>query len=66
MDLIDQTNKLIKVRIEEFENKTRNKKDHYYSLSADIYFSYFNYSANTTYLMKVNDQLDSSKMNFRK
>ena len=29
MDLIDQTNKLIKVRIEELESKIRSKKDLY-------------------------------------
>ena len=32
MDLIDQTNKLIKVRIEELESKIRSKKDLYYIL----------------------------------
>ena len=32
MDLIDQTNKLIKVRIKELESKIRSKKDLYYIL----------------------------------
>ena len=32
MDLIDQINKLIKVRIEELESKIRSKKDLYYIL----------------------------------
>ena len=32
MDLIDQNNKLIKVRIEELESKIRSKKDLYYIL----------------------------------
>ena len=32
MDLIDQTNKLIKVRIEKLESKIRSKKDLYYIL----------------------------------
>ena len=32
MDLIDQSNKLIKVRIEELESKIRSKKDLYYIL----------------------------------
>ena len=32
MDLIDQTNKLIKVWIEELESKIRSKKDLYYIL----------------------------------
>ena len=32
MDLVDQTNKLIEVRIEELESKIRSKKDLYYIL----------------------------------
>ena len=32
MDLIDQNNKLVKVRIEELESKIRSKKDLYYVL----------------------------------
>ena len=32
MDLIDQNNKLVKVRIEELESKIRSKKDLYYIL----------------------------------
>ena len=32
MDLVDQTSKLIKVRIEELESKIRSKKDLYYIL----------------------------------
>ena len=32
MDLVDKTNKLIKVRIEELESKIRSKKDLYYVL----------------------------------
>ena len=32
MDLVDQTNKCIKVRIEELESKIRSKKDLYYVL----------------------------------
>ena len=32
MDIIDQTNKLIKVRIEELERKIISKKDLYYIL----------------------------------
>ena len=32
MDLIDQTNKLVKVRIEKLESKIRSKKDLYYIL----------------------------------
>ena len=32
MDLIDQASKLIKVRIEELENKIKSKKDLYYIL----------------------------------
>ena len=32
MDLVDQTNRCIKVRIEELESKIRSKKDLYYVL----------------------------------
>ena len=32
MDLIDQTNRCVKVRIEELESKIRSKKDLYYIL----------------------------------
>ena len=32
MDLIDQVNKCVKVRIEELESKIRSKKDLYYVL----------------------------------
>ena len=32
MDLIDQNNRLVKVRIEELESKIRSKKDLYYIL----------------------------------
>ena len=38
MDLVDQTNKLIKVRIEELESKIRSKKDLYYILRQSCMF----------------------------
>ena len=40
MDLIDQTNKLIKVRIEELESKIRSKRDLYYILRQCCMFSF--------------------------
>ena len=40
MDLIDQTNKLIKVRIEELESKIRSKRDLYYILRQSCMFSF--------------------------
>ena len=41
MDLIDQSNKLIKVRIEELESKIRSKKDLYYILRQWCKFAFY-------------------------
>ena len=41
MDLNDQVNKWVKVRIEELESKIRSKKDLYYILNDVILFVYF-------------------------
>ena len=61
MDLVDQTNRCIKVRIEELESKIRSKKDLYYVLRQwckhIIYIK-----VNTIYQMKIIDQFGSLKM----
>ena len=58
MDLIDQTNRCIKVRIEELESKIRSKKDLYLFSDNAVSLS-FNIKANIIYLMRAIDQFVS-------
>ena len=59
MDLIDQKNRRIKVRIEELESKIRSKKGFYIISSDNAVSLSFNVKANIIYLMRAIDQFFS-------